>query len=76
MKDLIVDIARALVDHPDQVSVDLIEGDQTVVLELKVAKSDIGKVIGKHGKTARAMRDILKAVSGKLHKRAVLEIVE
>jgi len=76
MKDLILYIAQALVDNPDQVSVNVIEGGQTIVFELTVAKSDLGKIIGKHGRTARAMRDILKAVSGKLRKRAVLEIVE
>jgi predicted RNA-binding protein YlqC (UPF0109 family) len=76
MKDLIIDIARALVDNPDQVSVAEVEGHQTLVLELRVAKSDLGKVIGKHGRTAKAMRTILSAVSGKVRKRVVLEIVE
>ena len=63
-------------DHPEQVSVNEIEGNQTSVLELKVAKDDIGKVIGKQGRTARAMRTILNAASAKLKKRTVLEIVE
>ena len=76
MKDMIEYIAQALVDHPEQVNVTEVEGDQTTVLELKVAKEDIGKVIGKQGKTARAMRTILSAASAKIKKRAVLEIVE
>jgi len=76
MKDLIRDIAQALVDNPDQVSVAEVEGHQTLVLELMVAKSDIGKVIGRHGQNVRAMRTILSAVSGKIKKRVVLEIVE
>ena len=76
MKDLINYLAQALVDHPEQVSVTEIEGNQTTVLELKVAKEDIGKVIGKQGRTARAMRTILSAASAKIKKRTVLEIVE
>jgi uncharacterized protein len=76
MKDLIGYIARALVDHPEQVSVSEIEGNQTSVLELKVAKEDLGKVIGKQGRTARAMRTILSAASAKIKKRSVLEIIE
>ncbi len=76
MKDLIGYIAQALVDHPEQVNVTEVEGDQTTVLELKVAKEDIGKVIGKQGRTARAMRTILSAASAKIKKRTVLEIVE
>jgi predicted RNA-binding protein YlqC (UPF0109 family) len=64
------------VDHPEQVSVTEVEGDQTTVLELKVAKEDIGKVIGKQGRTARSMRTILNAASAKIKKRTVLEIVE
>ncbi len=76
MKDLIGYIARALVDHPEQVSVSEIEGNQTSVLELKDAKEDLGKVIGKQGRTARAMRTILSAASAKIKKRSVLEIVE
>ena len=76
MKDLINYLAQALVDHPEQVSVTAIEGNQTTVLELKVAKEDIGKVIGKQGRTARALRTILNAASAKMEKRAVLEIVE
>jgi uncharacterized protein len=76
MKDLIKYIAQALVDHPDQVEVSEIEGEQTSVIELKVAKEDLGKVIGKQGRTARAMRTILSAASTKIRKRAVLEILE
>lgn len=76
MKELIEHIAKALVDHPDQVRVTEIEGDRTSVIELAVAKEDLGKVIGKQGRTARAMRTILNAASTKLNKRAVLEIIE
>jgi len=76
MKELIEYIARALVDHPEMVSVSEIEGNQTSVLELKVAKEDLGKVIGKQGRTARAMRTILSAASAKVKKRTVLEIIE
>ena len=76
MKDLIGYIAQALVDRPEHVSVTEVEGNQTSVLELKVAKEDLGKVIGKQGRTARAMRTILSAASAKLKKRSVLEIIE
>ena len=76
MKDLIKYIAQALVDNPEQVSVSEVEGNQTSVLELKVAKEDLGKVIGKQGRTARAMRTILSAASAKIKKRTVLEIIE
>ena len=76
MKELITHIARALVDLPDEVSVSEVVGEQTSVIELKVAKEDLGKVIGKQGRTARAMRTILGAVSTKIRKRAVLEILE
>ena len=76
MKDLISYIAQALVDHPEEVRVTEVEGNQTSVLELKVAKEDLGKVIGKQGRTARAMRTILSAASAKLKKRSVLEIIE
>jgi len=76
MKELIGYIAQALVDHPEQVNVSEVEGDQKDVLELKVAKEDIGKVIGKQGRTARAMRTILSAASAKTKKRTVLQIVE
>ena len=76
LKDLIFLIAQMLVDNPEQVKVNEIRGDQTSVLELKVAKEDLGKVIGKEGRTARAMRTILTAASTKIRKRALLEIIE
>lgn len=76
MKDLISDIVRALVDQPDQVSVNEVEGGHTVVLELRVAQNDMGKVIGKQGRNAQALRTILSAAAGKLRKKYVLEIVE
>jgi predicted RNA-binding protein YlqC (UPF0109 family) len=76
MRELISYIAKALVDNPEQVSVEEVEGNQTSVLELKVAKEDLGKVIGKQGRTARAMRTILSAASAKIKKRTVLEIIE
>ncbi len=76
MKELIEIIAKALVDHPDEVEVTEVEGEKTSVIELKVAKEDLGKVIGKQGRTARAMRTILSAASTKLKKRSVLEIIE
>ena len=76
MKDLIKYIAQALVDNPEVVEVSEVEGNQTSVLELKVAKEDLGKVIGKQGRTARAMRTILGASSAKIRKRTVLEIIE
>jgi hypothetical protein len=76
MKDLITYIAKALVDNPEVVDVNEVEGSQTSVLELKVAKEDLGKVIGKQGRTARAMRTILSAASAKIKKRTVLEIIE
>jgi predicted RNA-binding protein YlqC (UPF0109 family) len=76
MKDLIKYIAQALVDYPEQVTVTEVVGNQTSVLELKVAKEDLGKIIGKQGRTARAMRTILSAASAKVKKRTVLEIIE
>ena len=76
MKELIKYIAQALVDQPELVEVNEVEGEQTSVLELKVAKEDLGKVIGKQGRTARAMRTILSAASTKIRKRSVLEIIE
>ncbi|MBW1739700.1 MAG: KH domain-containing protein [Deltaproteobacteria bacterium] len=76
MKDLIKYIAQALVDYPEQVEVSEVEGEQTSVLELKVAKEDLGKIIGKQGRTARAIRTILSAASAKIKKRSVLEIIE
>jgi predicted RNA-binding protein YlqC (UPF0109 family) len=76
MKELIEQIAKALVDSPDQVSVNAIEGEQTTVLELRVAQTDLGKVIGKQGRTARSIRTILSAAGMKLKKRFTLEILE
>lgn len=76
MKELVTYIARSLVDKPEDVSVAEVEGNQTTVLELTVAKEDLGKVIGKQGRTAQAMRTILSAVSSKIKKRTVLEIIE
>ena len=76
MKQLIEDIAKALVDIPEEVVINVIEGEQTTVLELKVAPSDLGKVIGKQGRTARSVRTILGAVSMKLHRRYTLDILE
>ena len=76
MKDLIEYIAKVLVDNPDEVRVTELEGKQTSVVELRVAKEDLGKVIGKQGRTARAMRTILGAASAKMKKRSVLEILE
>lgn len=76
LKDLVTFLARALVDKPDEVRVTEIAGEQTVVLELRVAREDLGKVIGKQGRTVKAMRAILSAASAKLRKRAELEILE
>ncbi|MEI6125466.1 MAG: KH domain-containing protein [Pseudomonadota bacterium] len=76
MKDLVKYIAQALVDNPNEVSVSEVEGEQTSVIELRVAKEDLGKIIGKHGRTAQSIRTILSAASAKNKKRAVLEIVE
>lgn len=76
MKDLVKYMAQALVDNPDEVEVTEVLGEQTSVIELRVVKEDLGKVIGKQGKTAKAMRTILSAASSKIRKRAVLEIIE
>ena len=76
MKDLMSNIVKAMVDQPDHVSINEVEGGHTVVLELSVAKSDMGKVIGKQGRNAQAIRTILSAASGKVRKRYVLEILE
>lgn len=76
LKNLVEVMAKALVDHPDQVVVSEIEGEQTAVLELRVAKEDLGKVIGKEGRTARSLRTIIGAASAKLKRRSVLEILE
>lgn len=76
MKLLIEEIAKALVDKPEEVAVAEVEGERTTVYELRVDTSDIGKVIGKQGKTARSMRTIISAAGTKLGKRCVLEILE
>ena len=76
LKDLISFIAKALVDDPDAVEVRAVEGEKTIILELTVGDGDLGKVIGKDGRTARAMRTLLAATSAKQSKRAVLEILE
>ncbi len=76
MKELIKYISQALVNFPDQVEVNEIIGEQTSVIELRVAKEDMGKVIGKQGRIAYAIRNILSAASAKEHKRAILEILE
>ncbi|MFI5305668.1 MAG: KH domain-containing protein [Nitrospiria bacterium] len=76
MKELIKRIVQSLVDNPDKVEVTEIIGEQTSVIELHVAKEDLGKVIGKHGRTAQSIRTILSAASAKGHRRAVLEILE
>jgi predicted RNA-binding protein YlqC (UPF0109 family) len=75
-KELIEFIAKALVDHPEQVRVSEVEGERTSVIELSVAKDDLGKVIGKQGRTARSIRVILGAASANLGKRSVREIIE
>jgi predicted RNA-binding protein YlqC (UPF0109 family) len=76
MKELLELIAKALVDNPDEVKVSEVTGEQTTILELRVAQEDLGKVIGKQGRTARAIRTILSAAGMKLRKRFHLEIIE
>ncbi|NIP29911.1 MAG: KH domain-containing protein [Candidatus Dadabacteria bacterium] len=76
LKELVGFIAKSLVDNPEQVEVTEVAGEQTAVLELKVAQEDLGKIIGKQGKTAKAIRTILSAAAAKMRKRAVLEILE
>ncbi len=76
MKELLELIARSLVDNPEQVEVKEVEGDQTTVLELRVAREDLGKVIGKQGRTARSIRTLLASAGMKLKKRIVFEIIE
>ena len=75
-RELVEYIARSLVDDPDQVEVAMIEGEKSTILELKVAEDDIGKVIGKHGRIAKAVRTILSAASSQSGKRFVLEILD
>ncbi len=76
LKTLVAEIAKALVDSPDKVEVREVEGDHTTVIELSVAKEDLGKVIGKEGRIAQATRTLLNAAAAKLKKRVVLEIIE
>ena len=76
IKELVEGIAKALVDNPDQVQVRAVEGEQVTVLELRVHQSDLGKVIGRQGRTAKSMRTILGAVGMKIKKRLTLEILE
>ena len=76
MKDFLIKIVKALVDNPEQVQVNEIVSSQTVVLELRVAKNDMGKIIGKQGRIANAIRDLLNDASGESQKRYVLEIAE
>lgn len=76
MKELLELIARALVDHPEEVAVTAVEGDEDTVYELRVARGDLGKVIGKQGRTARAIRTIVASAGTKLRKRIVFEIIE
>ena len=76
MKDLITYIAKSLVDQPDLVKVTEVEGETTSIIELSVAKEDIGKIIGKQGKTATAIRTIMNAASKKMKRSAVLEIID
>jgi hypothetical protein len=76
VRELVESIAKALVDNPDQVQVHAIDGEQVTVLELRVHPSDLGKVIGRQGRTAKAMRTLLGAAGMKLHKRYTLEILE
>jgi len=76
MKELVECIVKSLVDFPEQVVINQVNGERTVVLELQVAKEDLGKIIGRQGRTAKAMRTILSAASVKIKKRVVLEIME
>lgn len=76
MKELLETIAKALVDYPDEVSVHEIEGEKSIILELKVSKDDMGKVIGKQGRIAKAIRTVVKAASVKENKRVVVEIIQ
>ena len=76
MKDLIKRIVTSLVDHQEQVKISAVDGDHTLILQVSVAKVDIGKVIGKQGRTAQAIRDILRAASGRAKKHVVFDILE
>ena len=76
MKELLKQIVQALVDYPEQIAISAVEGKHSTVLEIKVAKEDIGKIIGKQGRTAQAIRTILNAASAKARKRTIMEIIE
>ena len=76
MKQLVEEVAKALVDRPEEVSVKQTEGERGTVLELKVAQSDLGKVIGKQGRTARSIRSLVGAAASRSNKRYTLEILE
>lgn len=76
MTELVEIIAKALVDHPEQVTVNQVEGEQSVIIELKVAPEDMGKVIGKQGRIAKAIRTVVKAAAAKEGKRVVVEIIQ
>ncbi len=76
MKKLLVNVAKQLVDYPEQVKVNEIDGGQTSVLELSVAKQDIGKIIGRKGRNIKAVRTIMNAASAKIHKRIIVEVLE
>ncbi|MBE3573020.1 MAG: KH domain-containing protein [Moorella humiferrea] len=76
MKELLLTLAQALVDHPEQVSVNMVEGEKSVILELRVAQEDMGKVIGKQGRIARAIRTLVKAAAAHQGKRVVVEIIQ
>ena len=76
MKELIKHIVQAMVDHPEQVAISEVEGKQCTVLEIKVAKEDIGKIIGKQGRNAQAIRTILNAASAKAKKRTIMDIID
>lgn len=76
MKNLLAEIAKHMVDYPDQVEVRALDGNQTMVLELSVAKEDLGKIIGMKGRNIQAIRTVMMAASGKIHRRIVVELVE
>lgn len=76
LRELVIYLARALVEHPDEVMVDEVDEPDATVFELKVAESDLGRVIGRQGRTAKALRTVLSAASAKMKRRAILEIIE
>ena len=76
MKDLLEVIAKALVDAPSEVSVSEVEGEQSIILELKVAEEDMGKVIGKQGRIAKSIRTVMKAAANRENKRVIVEIIQ